>query len=202
MSKGLIYIFTGNGKGKTSAALGMGLRAALCGKRVAMVCWYKNGDWQISEAGITGKLKNFKIYLMGRGFYFKELRAKGIGHRAESIGQRAERKERGVEGGVITDKASEAEHKEAAAEALKKAWGLMGKADVLILDEVCNAVDDGLMKIGEVLELIKKRGKTHLILTGRGAKEKLVQAADLVTEMKKVKHPFDRGVKAVKGLDF
>lgn len=173
MNKGMVYVFTGDGKGKTSAAVGVGVRAAVAGMKVAMVCWYKEGQWQISEAGITKKLKNFKVFLMGEGFYK-----------------------------LPTDHATANEHRKAARRALSKAGELMGKVEVLILDEVNNAVSDRLLSAKEVLEVLKMRGKTHVILTGRNAPKSFIQMADLVTEMKKVKHPFDEGIKAVKGLDY
>ena len=173
MKKGLIYLFTGDGKGKTSAAIGVGVRAALSGMKVGMVCWYKEDKWPISELKISDKIKNFNIFLSGKGFYK-----------------------------LPTDHASKEEHKKAAEAALKKASELVGKVDVLILDEVNNAVSDRLVKTGEVVDLLKKRGRTHVVLTGRKAQKEFVELADLVTEMRKVKHPFDLGKKAVKGLDY
>ena len=71
-----------------------------------------------------------------------------------------------------------------------------------MLDEVNNAVHDKLIDLIDLINLISKRGKTHLILTGRNADKKMIELADLVTEMTKIKHPFDKGIKAVKGLDY
>jgi len=85
---------------------------------------------------------------------------------------------------------------------LKQAEKLLNKVDVLILDEANNAVKDKLIDLKYLTNLINKRGKTHLILTGRAACPELVERADLVTEMKKIKHPFDKGIKAVRGLDY
>jgi len=171
--QGLVYVFTGDGKGKTSAAIGVGVRAALSGMRVAMVCWYKEVKWQVSELELPKKIKNFEIFLSGKGFYK-----------------------------LPTDHVTLKEHKKKAGEALKKANDLVDKVDVLILDEVNNAIKDGLIDLSDLIDLISKRGETHLILTGRRVSKKIVEMADLATEMKKIKHPFDHGVKAVKGLDF
>ncbi len=91
---------------------------------------------------------------------------------------------------------------QAAEAALKQAEKLLDKVDVLILDEVNNAVKDKLIDLNRLTEIIEKRGKTHLILTGRGARPEIIELADLVTEMKKIKHPFDKGQKAIKGLDY
>lgn len=170
---GLIYVFTGDGKGKTSAAVGVGVRSALSGKKVAMVCWYKEARWPISELKLPQKLPNFEIYLAGEGFYQ-----------------------------LPTDHATPVEHTEAAEGALAKARELVDIVDVLILDEVNNAVADRLIDLTALTALISKRGKTHLILTGRGADKKVMAMADLVTEMRKIKHPFDVGKKAVRGLDY
>ena len=170
---GLVYVFTGDGKGKTSAALGVAVRAASNGMRVGWVSWYKEKRWPIAEHQIGTFIKNIKIYPLGSGFYH-----------------------------LPTDHASPKDHKDAAQNALKQAEKLLPKVDVLVLDEVNNAVKDKLINLNDLMDLISKRGKTHLILTGRGATRRVLVGADLVTECKKIKHPFDKGLKAVKGLDY
>ena len=172
-NKGMVYVFTGEGKGKTSAALGVGVRAALRGMEVGMVQWYKEKRWPVGEHKIEERISNFKVYALGSGFYK-----------------------------LPTDHATPKEHKQAAEEALKKAGELIDKLDVLILDEINNAVKDKLVKEEDLLRLLEKRGKTHVILTGRRAARRVLAGADLVTECKKIKHPFDKGVKAIRGLDF
>jgi cob(I)alamin adenosyltransferase len=193
-NKGMVYVFTGDGKGKTSAALGVGVRAALNGMRGAMVCWYKSKDWDVSEYKLPEKLRNFEIFPIGEGFHIrsKEYGVRGKGYKLAPL----------PGGGRVVDRTSKEEHRKAARAALEKAKELISKVDVLILDEVNNAVKDGLIDLVDLINLISKRGKTHLILTGRGAHKKVIAAADLVTEMKKIKHPFDKGKRAVKGLDF
>lgn len=171
--EGLVYVFTGEGKGKTSTAMWTAMRAALSGKDVAVVHWYKEEKWKTNDQKIKDLLPNLKDYLMGEGFYK-----------------------------LPTDHAEENEHRLAARAALVKAVELLNEVDVLVLDEVINAIGDGLLTEAEVLALLDSRGKTHIIMTGRGASDVLIERADLVTEMKKVKHPFDKGVVAVKGLDF
>jgi cob(I)alamin adenosyltransferase len=172
-AKGQIYVFTGNGKGKTSAALGVAVRAALSGMRVAIVQWYKEKRWPIAEHKVGDHFKNLKIYPLGTGF-FK----------------------------LPTDHATPVAHRQAALAALKQAEKLLPKVDLLVLDEINNAVVDKLLTQSAVTKLIRRRGSTHLILTGRGATTQTITAANLVTEMKKVKHPFDKGKKAIKGLDY
>lgn len=179
LKKGLVYVFTGEGKGKTSAALGVVIRAVCNDMKAGWVSWYKEESWSISERKLPSilKTKNLEMHFIGKGFYK-----------------------------LPTDKVTPGEHKKAAVIALEKAEELMSRVDVLILDEVVKAVADGLILEREVVRIVNKRGKTHLILTGRGATKgallKLLKEADLVTECKKVKHPFDKGIKAVKGLDF
>ena len=179
MKKGMIYVFTGEGKGKTSAALGVAVRAVSNGMKVGWVSWYKEERWPISEKKLpTGSLLkglkgSLEMYFMGEGFYK-----------------------------LPTDHATSKEHKMAGSKALKKAGELVKKVDVLVLDEVNNAIKDKLVEVDEVIELLEKREKTHVILTGRDADKKIVKIANLVTECKKIKHPFDKGVKAIKGLDY
>ncbi|MFH1244678.1 MAG: cob(I)yrinic acid a,c-diamide adenosyltransferase [bacterium] len=171
--KGLIYVFTGEGKGKTSAALGLAVRAALRGMKVGIVQWYKEKRWPIAEHKIGEKLNNIQIFPLGSGFYQ-----------------------------LPTDHASQSEHRQAARAALKQARELVGKVDVLILDEVINAIGDGLVESKGVMELLNNRGRMHVVLTGRGASKELIEMADLVTECKKIKHPYDSGRPAIAGLDY
>lgn len=165
---GLVYVFTGDGKGKTSAALGVAVRAVCAGMKVGWVSWYKK---KVLPTRLD--LVGLEMYAIGKGFYK-----------------------------LPGDKVMPEEHKQAAAAALKQAEKLLKTVDVLVLDEVNNAVSDKLINLKQVIDLINKRGKTHLILTGRGACPELCERADLVTVMKKIKHPFDKGIKAVRGLDY
>jgi len=171
--QGMIYVFTGEGKGKTSAALWTAVRAAKTGMRVLVIMWYKEVRWPTVDQGIGGDFENIEVCLKGRGFYQ-----------------------------LPTDHASVSEHEAAAREALDLARQRIKKVDLLVMDELVNAIGDGLVDEDEVIKLLESRGETHLILTGRGASNRLIQLADLVTEMKKIKHPFDQGIKAIRGLDY
>lgn len=184
-NRGMIYIFTGDGKGKTSAALGVGLRASLSGLKVAMIQWYKDPTWDISEYHINSQIKNFTILPMGQGFYLKHAKIAPL-----------------TTGQVVVDKTTATNHHQAAAAALNLAQQQITQVDVLILDEINNALADHLINLNDVVSLINQRGSTHLILTGRHAHPQLIDQADLVTSMDKIKHPYDRGIPAVRGLDF
>ena len=175
-NKGLIIVHTGNGKGKTTAALGLAMRAWGDGLRVLILQFIKGG-WQYGEIHTIEQLAT----LEGR----IELRRLGKGF---------------VQG--AEDKTA---HIVAAQEALaeaKKEFHL-GNYDLIILDEINYAVKFGLLDIAEVLDLLaQKPEKLHVVLTGREAKAELIEQADLVTEMKMIKHPFQQGIKAQKGIEF
>lgn len=173
MKQGLVYIFTGEGKGKTSAAIGVAVRSALTGMSVAIVQWYKEEKWPIAEHKLGEKFENIKVYPLGSGFYK-----------------------------LPTDHGTPEEHKQAAQAALDKVRKLLGEVDVLVLDEIINTIGDKLLTEDEIMKLMGERGKTHLIMTGRGATRRLLVGADLVTECRKIKHPFDVGQKAIRGLDY
>lgn len=193
---GLIYIFTGNGKGKTSAALGTVTRAVCAGKKIAWVAWYKSDTWDISEKKIPQILSGSNFNLMGKGFYIKE---------AKNENQKSIKKIKILKtGGKVVDLAQKSEHKKAALNALKKAEEILSSKEyfLLVCDEICNAVNDGLLSLTQVKHILNLRGETHIILTGRNAVDYLIKQADLVSEIKNIKHPYDKGISAVKGLDF
>ena len=183
MKKGLVYVFTGEGKGNTSAGLGMALRAVSWGEKVAVVGWYKQRKWPRIH-------KNLEILSMGEGFYKKNSK------KVKLVSNYFKCK--------ISD--DEELNKRLARKALKKVEELLvsKKYFLIVLDEVLYAVEDELLNLGEVLKVVNKRGKTHVVLTGKlhTGCEKLLGGADLVTECKKIKHLFDEGKKAVKGLDY
>ena len=194
---GLIYIFTGDGKGKTSAALGMLTRALANNWKVSWISWYKEASWGVSEHALSTILnektqKNLTFLPMGKGFYLKN----------EKTDPKSQLKIVKANSAIILDNDSVEEHKQAAQQALQKAEELLPQVQILFLDEICNAVDDGLLEVEAVLELLRERSSTHIVLTGRNVHPKLKESADLVSEIKKIKHPFDNGKLAVKGLDF
>lgn len=187
---GLVYIFTGDGKGKTSAALGTAVRALGHGWKVDWIAWYKNPDWKISEYQLN--LPKFEMFALGQGFF--------IAQPEQQVGKV---KIASVNSAKVIDNHAPDEHIVAAQSALAFARERLQKhPDVLVLDEICNAVSDQLVSELQVLELLESRGKTHIVLTGRSAAPALVASADLVSEIQKVKHPYDSGKLAVAGLDF
>ena len=175
----MLLVFTGNGKGKTTAAIGQAIRTVGEGKKVLMVQFIK-GPWKSGEDDLNTTFNiphsTFKLVKMGRGFV-----------------------------GILGDKLQREEHERAAAEALAFAKSEIesGAWDMVILDEINNAVHLNLISKEAVIDLINLTPTTsHLILTGRDAPQEFIDRADLVTEMKDVKHPYEQGIKAKRGLEY
>ncbi len=170
---GLIMVNTGNGKGKTTAALGTALRAVGCGFKVFMVQFIK-GSWDYGELHAAERLAPyFEMKPMGEGFTW------------------------------------ETKDKERDTEVAGRAWDFCkelirkNEHDLLIFDEINNAMDYGYVDVTDVVETLKnKPSGMHVILTGRNAPQEIVNIAHLVTEMREVKHPFHQGIYAQKGIEF
>lgn len=173
---GLVIVNTGDGKGKTTAAVGTAVRACGYGMRVVMIQFIK-GPWKSGEQITASRLApEFELIKAGKGFYK-----------------------------IMGDRLPEEVHRRAAEEGFRIAEEkiLSGAYDLVILDEVNNAVADGLLDLDRVLSLVdRKPAHVHLILTGRNAHEKLIERAHMVTEMREVKHPYRQGILAQKGIDF
>jgi cob(I)alamin adenosyltransferase len=169
----LVQIFTGDGKGKTTAAIGAVIRALGHGLRV-YVAFFMKGDYPYGERSILSQLPNVTM---------------------ASFGSR----------GFIDPANIKPEEKEQAKRALAAVREVMlsGSYDLVVLDEVNLAAAWNLVELDEVLRLIDEKPEgVELILTGRRADSKLVKAADLVTEMLKIKHPYDEGVAAREGIEY
>ncbi|MCX5711867.1 MAG: cob(I)yrinic acid a,c-diamide adenosyltransferase [Candidatus Omnitrophica bacterium] len=167
----MIHIYTGKGKGKTTAALGLALRAAGAGKKI-YICQFVKGR-EYCESKALKKFGNIKCERFGRRCFIK------TGPTQEDI--------------------------RLALEGLNKVKQVLAenKFDVIILDEINIAVSLGLVTAKEVVKVIKKAKKSkELILTGRNAPIEFIRMADLVTEMKEVKHYYNKGIKARKGIEF
>jgi cob(I)alamin adenosyltransferase len=175
-TKGLVIVFTGDGKGKTTAAMGMAMRAAGHGLKCLMIQFIKGG-WRYGELEAAKRLSpHFEMIPMGKGF----IRPDKGGPAPEDL------------------------------KAIRDAWNLFREKmaakshHMIILDEINNVIGMGLLPVEEVLaEIEAKPPELHLILTGRGAHPRIVEAADLVTEMREIKHPFALGgIQAQKGIEY
>lgn len=173
MEKGLVQVYTGEGKGKTTAALGLALRAAGHGLRVEIIQFMKG--WPgYGELTSIDYLPTVAIHPFGRSEW-------------------------------VHPDHPEAEDRRRAADALAYARQVMTRraADLVVLDEINVALEYDLLELADVLALLDARpDDVELVLTGRGAHPDILERADLVTEMRKLKHPYDRGIKARKGIEF
>ena len=179
--RGLSIIYTGNGKGKTSAALGAALRALGHGWRVLMIQFFK-GDWPVvfGELEMAKRLSpQFEVLQLGKGF------VKYMG-----------------------DQKPFEEHLIAAKDALRVAKEriISDAYDLIILDEIIYAIDYAgiqLVSVEEVLDLMEaKPPRLHLVMTGRNAPQALIDRADLVTQMGEIKHPWQQKIPAQVGIDY
>ncbi len=164
----MIQIYTGEGKGKTTASIGLAVRASKHFK-VLFTQFIKNGE--SSEIGVLKSLPSIDAKSFGNGDW------------------------------ILPDSDKSIEKKNAHS-AVKYVRGNFAGYDVIILDEAVTAVDLGLISEDEILELLSEISENkEIIMTGRGATKKMIERADLVTEMKKIKHYYEKGVKARKGIE-
>lgn len=176
MEKGLIIIYFGNGKGKTTASLGVALRAIGYNLNVCMIQFIK-GEWDYGEIYSSNRLKpNFELVVAGKGFV-----------------------------GILDDDHDIKEHIESAKIGLTIAKEKINslRYDTVILDEINYALKLKLIEEQEIVSILEsKPPSVNVILTGNYMTDQILSIADLVTEMREVKHPFKKGIRAKKGIDF
>jgi cob(I)alamin adenosyltransferase len=171
-TSGLLVVYTGSGKGKTTAALGIAFRALGHGMPVAMVQFIKSNG-TAGEHLLAHALPGLTLEVSGKG--------------------------------CMQDRTDLSQDRRAAIEAWQRARDLIhgGAHAIVILDEITHAINYGFITVDQVLDAIAARpGSVHVVVTGRNAPPALLEAADLVTEMSAVKHPFQRGIRGQRGLDF
>jgi cob(I)alamin adenosyltransferase len=179
LEKGLVQVYTGDGKGKTTAALGLALRAAGRGNKVLIYQFLKPPSLELGER-----------FALERG---------PVRIRVEALETPWD----------LSESLHNEQDKARVREAVKVAMARLietaqkGFYDVLVLDEIVFCLAQGLAELEDIARLVEQRApRVELVLTGRGATPELIALADLVTEMKKVKHPFDKGVQARAGIDY
>ena len=173
-SDGLILLFTGNGKGKTSAAMGVLARANGWNMRTGVIQFIKSSERQYGEAQTAAQL-NIPFQSMGDGFVFSRKDQTQSMQAARAAWQKAQE------------------------------WILSNKFDLLILDEITYLFTYEWLDVNEVIQWLQKNKPKdlHIVMTGRNASEALINYADLVTEMKEIKHPYkEKGIPAQKGVDY
>ncbi len=173
-NKGLTIVYIGDGKGKTSAAAGLAARAAGTGFKVLYLQFVK-GDWPSGERESLAKL-GVEVKLMGRGFV-----------------------------GILGDRKPIEEHIKAAEKAKLEAIKLLKSKNynLVVLDEALSAIESKLLTEKDILEIMgAKPEEVHLCMTGHKRFKKIIEKADLVTEMKMIKHPYYQGILAQRGIDY
>lgn len=174
-TKGLVIVYTGEGKGKTTAALGLAIRAAGYKRKVLIIQFGK--IWFTGEVEGVKRLKPYVTLIQGGKGFVK----------------------------IMNDKLPLEEHQKAAQETFQKLKSevMSDKWDLVIADEIVGAVAAQMILLDDVLSLIKEKpGKLDLVLTGHHAKKELLDAADMATEMTPIKHPFEKGFLAKEGIDY
>ena len=170
---GLIQIYTGNGKGKTTAALGLVLRACGHGAKIAVIQFMKGWE-HYGELSAVKLLPNVTLVQTGRPDYV---------YRGKEEQQDFEEAKRGL--------------------ALASEFVSSGEYDLLILDEINVALDYKLIPLCDVLTLLDSKPiSLEIVLTGRSAPKELTEKADLVTEMKEIKHPYQKGLQGRRGIEY
>jgi cob(I)alamin adenosyltransferase len=172
MKESFVHVYTGNGKGKTTAAFGLALRAAGRGKCVKIVQFLKGRD--TGEVIAVSGMSNIEaIRVSDCKKFFNMLTEKEKANMRDEVNK-----------------------------ALPVIESWLGKADLLILDEALGAVVCGILTTDEMLSIINAKGKTEIVLTGRDAPEEILKNADLITEMKDIKHYYNEGVPAREGIEY
>lgn len=180
IDRGLTLAYIGNGKGKTTAATGVAVRARGYGWPVLFFQFFKSEEWQSGERTSLRKL-GIDVRVRGKGFV-----------------------------GILGDRKPVAVHKRAARHALDEARKLLfsGRYKLVVLDEAISCIKEKLLAVQDLVKLLNERSKhtkaraVHLVLTGHDRYAPILERCDLVTEMKMVKHPYYEGILAVKGIDY
>ncbi|MEF8879245.1 MAG: cob(I)yrinic acid a,c-diamide adenosyltransferase [Candidatus Thermoplasmatota archaeon] len=171
MSSRYIQVYTGSGKGKTTAALGLAMRVVGGGKKVCMIQFMKGQ--KSGEIETIDKIPDFEVYQFGRKEFVDKNKPSTIDIQLAEQG-------------------------------LKKAEEVInsGRYDLVILDEIIVAINFQLLKLDKVMNVIKSGKNIDIVLTGRDTPEEIIDVADLVTEMKEIKHPYKEDKKSRRGIDY
>ena len=173
MQRGLIHIYCGDGKGKTTAAVGLSVRASGCGRKVVFAQFFKDGT--SGECAVLEKLPGVLFLRPERTFGFF----------------------------WTLSEAEKAEARDFYTAHLHRAMDLARDADLLVLDEAMSACAHGVIDEGELLAFLREKPEgLEVVLTGRDPSAAMQEAADYITEMRKIKHPFDRGIPARLGVEY
>ncbi len=180
LTRGLAIAYIGDGKGKTTAAVGVAVRARGYGMRVLFAQFYKSPSWPSGEREAMKKL-GIEVRVYGEGFV-----------------------------GILGDRKKRTVHRRAARKALRESWAAIssGRYGLVVLDEAISCLEQRLYPVSALTQFLRRKmtharaSKTHLVITGHNKFPAVLKLCDLVTEMKMVKHPYYKGFLAVKGVDY
>ena len=184
-SLGLVHVYTGDGKGKTTASLGLAVRAIGNNLKVHMI--------QFLKSGFTGELYSANKL----GFAIDQFGVDALKEKQKHIGEFADKTGRFTFQPDIKEKEAAMQGWEHAKKIIRS-----GEYNVVILDEINCALEKGLIPLQEVMDIIKNHGKVELVLTGRDALKELTEAADYVSVVNRVKHPWQKGIVARRGIEY
>ncbi len=184
-SLGLVHVITGDGKGKTTSSLGLALRAVGNNLKVHMI--------QFLKSGFTGELFSAKRL----GFEIEQFGVDALKEKQKHLEEFSDKTGRFVFQPDIKEKEAAVEGWEHAKKIIRS-----NDYDMVILDEINCVLEKGLIPVSEVLEIIKSHGNVELVLTGRDAPEELIEAADYVNVINGIKHPWQKGIVARKGIEY
>lgn len=177
IDRGVVIVNTGDGKGKSTAAFGVAIRAAGCGQKVGLIQFIK-GTWKTGEGEALKRFEEIEHVVSGDGFTWE-----------------TQNRDKDIEAAV--------RGWERAKEMIGAAGAKASAFDVVILDEINIALGLGYLPLAEVVEVVQQKPRElSIVLTGRGAAKELIEVADTVTEMKPVKHAFEAGIQARQGIEF
>ncbi len=187
-SQGLIEIYTGNGKGKTTASIGLAIRAAGYGNRILLIHFMKSKRY--GESNILKDIENIEEIYLGKPYF---------------VSKNPEIKKMFPDVVVFEPGNPPMEYVKMIEDGLRNAEERMvsGKYDMIILDEIITAVYFELVGMKKILEFLdRKPANVEIVMTGRYAPDELIERADLVTEMKEIKHPYQKGIEAREGIEY
>ena len=178
LETGLVQVYTGDGKGKTTAAFGLALRSAGHGDKVLIYQFLKPASLDLGERKAVGGIDGITVQVLGQSWDM----------RTSFDDKEAVAKVQAAISGALSELARTASQK---------------IYDVIVLDEIVFCLNKGLAKLEDIKKIVDQRDRgVEIVMTGRGASERLIALADLATEMKPIKHPFDKGISARKGIEY
>ncbi len=210
MELGLVHIYTGYGKGKTTASLGLAMRAIGQGFKACMIQFLKGGKYTGEYITAHSNLEGLEIFQFGKECIKMDTQLKLDGFSQQEARSKSTNGKTMIRGvsfcgecrACFTINEAEKQDTQKGLSFARKTVA-SGDYDLVILDEICGAINTGLLRVEDVVELAKSRYPgTELVFTGRDAPKELVEIADYVSKIEPVKHPYNKGISARRGIEY